>query len=141
MSNLNTLLTLTQRAVALTHHQHTWSFPMQTPTGTVYLHAHKVGVRVVRWEQPSVQATIDVTPPFGWRFGAEYDADGVYVVLLQRAVLQGLVKGTLNLIVPHDAHLVLRLQDCLLTLDQVNGTLELPPMATAGDAYLPSSSR
>ncbi|MGV2436540.1 MAG UNVERIFIED_CONTAM: hypothetical protein LVT10_17950 [Anaerolineae bacterium] len=81
---------------------------------------------MVRWEQPSVQATIDVTPPFGWRFGAEYNADGVYVVLLQRAVLQGLVKGTLNLIVPHDAHLVLRLQDCLLTLDQVNGTLELP---------------
>ncbi|MGV2436541.1 MAG UNVERIFIED_CONTAM: hypothetical protein LVT10_17955 [Anaerolineae bacterium] len=33
MPNLSTLLTLTQRAVALTHHQRTWSFPMQTPTG------------------------------------------------------------------------------------------------------------
>lgn len=141
MHNLSTLLTLTQRAVALTHDKHTWSLPMQAERGTVYVHAQRVGVRVVRWAERSVQATVDVTPPFGWRFVAEYDADGVYLVLLQRALLHQVANGTLNLLVPHDAHLTLRLEGCLLTLDQVQGTLELPPLDPLQDAFqLPTST-
>jgi hypothetical protein len=129
MQNLNRLLQVAQAASFigdLTRHRHTHTLPA-LPQTTVYLHTDDAALRVVRWERRHVEATIETRPPMGWRVAADHDENGVYIVAIKRAGFGTLGKALLDVMIPQDAHLVLRMNGGLLSLDHVHGTLSIAP--------------
>lgn len=135
MQNLNRLLQLTN-AVAmisdLTRHKHTHTLPVMIEGVTVYLHTDDAAVRVVRWDRRQVEVTMETRFPVGWRTATEYDENGVYIVVIKRPGFGAIAKAALNVLIPHDAHVVLRMNGGLLSLDHVRGTLEIPPPTDDG---------
>jgi len=129
MQNLNRLIQIARHAAALgdlAREKSVHVLPAE-PHGTVYVHAEDAALRVVRWERRQVEAAIELTPPIAWRTGTDYDDNGVYIVLAKRLGFGGFAKATLNIVVPHGAHLITRLEGGLLTLDHVRGTLSIAP--------------
>lgn len=127
MQTLNQLLQAAEVLNDLTRQKHTHTLPALADDLTVYIHADDAAVRIVRWSRRTVEATIETRPPIGWRMATEYDENGVYIVAMKRGALGRLSKAALNVFVPQAAHLVLRLQGGLVTLDHVHGTLHIPP--------------
>jgi len=133
MQNLNRLLQIANAASVigdLARQKQRYVLPVMHTTGTFYLHADDAAVRIVRWDQQQVEATIETRPPIGWRIATDYDENGVYVVVMKRMGLGQIAKATISVMVPRDAHLVLRLAGGLVTLDHVHGTLQIPPVHT-----------
>ena len=129
MQQLNALLQIAQTASRLgdlTRRKHTYVLPADM-TATVYLHTENAALRVVRWDKRQVEATIETRPPIGWRVATDYDDNGVYIVALRRTGFAALAGATLDVLVPRQAHLVLRMDDGLVTLDHVRGTLNMAP--------------
>ncbi|MEO0563861.1 MAG: hypothetical protein AAF125_17280 [Chloroflexota bacterium] len=130
MQALNQLVKLAQAASVvgdLTRQKHTYTLPVMKTAETFYLHADNAAVRVVRWDRPQVEITIETRPPVGWRTATDYDENGVYVVAVRRIGFGGIASAVVNAVVPRHLHLMLRLRDGLVTLDHVHGTLEIPP--------------
>lgn len=139
MQQLNQLMQIAKAASIvndLTRSKHTHSLPARDAL-TVYLHAQDAAVRLVRWDRPLVEATIETRPPLAWRVATDFDDDGVYIVALRRAGFGSIASASMQVLVPRRAHLVLRLTDGLVTLDHVTGTLHIPPPADDDPALLP----
>lgn len=135
MQNLNRLLQFAQAAsliTDLTRQKHTHVLPADAHA-TVYIHADDAVLRVVRWDRKQVEAAIETRPPIGWRVETDYDENGVYIVVMRRAGFRAVAKATLNVLVPRAAHLVLRLNNGMVSLDHVRGTLYIDP-PTSDDA-------
>ncbi len=129
MQNLNRLLQIAQAAAFITdlaRHKQTYALPA-VPAATIYLHTSDAALRVVRWGRQQVEATIETVPPIGWRVATDYDANGVYIVVIKRRGIGAVARATLNVVVPQDAHLVLRQDNGMVTLDHVYGTLYIAP--------------
>jgi hypothetical protein len=106
---------------------------------TFYLHATDAAVRVVRWERPQVEVTIETRPPIAWRIANEYDENGVYVVAIKRTGFPNVTQVAIQAIIPQDLHLALRVDGGLVTLDHIHGTLHIPPETPLRDTpTLPS---
>jgi hypothetical protein len=140
MQNLNRLLQIARAASFindLARHKHTYTLPAAADS-TVYLHSDDAALRVVRWDRPQVEATIETSPPVGWRTATDFDEYGVYVVLMKRTGFGGVAQASLNVIVPRDAHLVLRMDNGLVSLDHVRGVLHIsPPEQQSSQPTLP----
>lgn len=129
MQNLNRLLQVVRAASfvnELTRHKHTHTLPA-TANGTVYLHSDDAALRVVRWDKPQVEATIETSPPMAWRTATDFDENGVYIVIMKRVGFGVVAQASLNVLVPRDAHLVLRMANGMVSLDHVRGVLHIPP--------------
>lgn len=100
---------------------------------TFYLRAEKADVRVVRWNLPKVEVSLLLEAAFGWRMVAEQDDAGVYVVAHRRRMLGNFSSAMFSVVLPNDAHLALKLDDGRVTLDHIDGLLEIPP--PEGDVY------
>ena len=129
MQTLNRLIQIARAAATLGDLAREKSVHMlpATPQGTVYIHAEDAAVRVVRWDREQVEATIELSPPLAWRTATDYDDNGAYLVLAKRPGFGSLAKATLSVVVPRQAHLTLRLENGLVSLDHVRGTLHVPP--------------
>lgn len=140
MQHLNTLIQIAQTASRLgdlTRRKHTHVLPADMTT-TVYLHTENAALRIVRWDKRQVEATIETRPPMGWRVATDYDDNGVYIVALRRTGFGAVAGATLDVLVPRSAHLVLRMDDGLVSLDHVQGTLNIAPPAFHNGAALDS---
>lgn len=142
MQHFARLNQLTQAAAVisdLTRNKRTYTLPVLQEPLTVYLHADDAAVRIVRWEHRQVEVTLETRPPMGWRFATDYDENGVYVVAIKRLGFGVLASANLNVLVPHSAHLVLRMRGGLVALDHVHGTLEIaPPTGSTPPPALPA---
>lgn len=98
-------------------------------TITCYMQAEGVEVRLTRWEQPRIELVAQLQAAFGWRLAAEQDEAGVYIVAARRPVVGGLASATFRLAAPHEAYLIFKLAGGRLVLEDVDGTLHLPPGA------------
>ncbi len=116
---------------------HTYVFRTHEPT-TVYIRAEQTEVQVTRWNVPQVEVTLQLQAAFGWRTAAEQDEAGVYVVAKRRPLLGAASSAVIRLIVPDDAYLVLNLDKGRVLLDEVTGTLRLPPLTPPDVSLLPS---
>ena len=103
---------------------------------TFFLRAEKADVRVVRWRIPRVEVTVRLEGSFGWRIATDQDESGVYVVAHRRRVVGEFSSALFQVVVPEDAHLMLKLDNGRVTLDHVNGTLNIAPPDAAPAPYL-----
>jgi hypothetical protein len=129
MQHLNTLAQVANAAstlAELTRKSTNYRFNVIGET-TFYLDASQAEVRVLRHAQPTIEFTAALQAPFAWRVATDQDEAGVYVVAKRRAIVGGLAGAVFSVIVPYQAHLVLRLQRCRLCLEAVDGTLQVPP--------------
>ncbi len=129
MQHLNRMIQIAQTASRigdLTRKKHTHVLPAEHST-TVYLHTENAALRIVRWDKRQVEATLETRPPIGWRVATDYDANGVYIVALRRMGFGTVASATIDVLVPRGAYLVLRMDDGLVSLDRVRGTLNIAP--------------
>jgi hypothetical protein len=130
MKQLETLWQVVNAASTVRHltvSAQTYRFPVTKPL-TFYLQSEQVAVRVLRWTQPLIEVTIRLQAAFGWRVVTDQDDAGVYVVAKRRAVVGSLASGSFDISVPQDTYLVLKLTNGSLHLDNLNGTLNIPPL-------------
>ena len=139
--HLNTLWQAVNVATEIrefTRKRQTFVFNTQN-TITFYLRAEKADVRVVRWQIPRVEVTVRLEGSFGWRVAADQDESGVYVVAHRRRVVGEFSSALFQVVVPEDAHLMLKLENGRVTLDNINGTLNIAPPDAEQTPYLLTS--
>jgi hypothetical protein len=103
---------------------------------TFYLQADSAEVRVTRWNEPKIEVAATLQAAFGWRVATDQDDAGVYVVARRRPVVGTLSSALFSVLVPYDAYLILKLADGRVTLNHIDGTLQVPPMASGGATLL-----
>ena len=129
MQHLNTLTQLVNAAssvVDLARSSRTYVFNV-AGNPTCYVHVSGGEVRVARHDLPQIEIAASIQAPFAWRVAAEQDEAGVYLVALRRPVFGSVGGASFLISVPEHVHLVLRLQRSRLSLEDVNGLIELPP--------------
>ncbi len=94
---------------------------------TLYLQTETADLRLRRWAEARIEVTIKLQVALGWRYAAEQDEAGVYIVTKRRAVVGGLSRATFEIAVPQDTHLLLRLNQCTVNFAIQDGLLELAP--------------
>ncbi len=105
----------------------TYTFPISQSTTTFFLQTENAAIHIRRWSRPLVEVTVKLRAPFGWRVVTDQDEAGVYMAAKRRMVVGTLSRAIFAVMLPESAFLTLNLTDCLLTLDDLNGTLHLPP--------------
>jgi hypothetical protein len=119
----------------------TYTFPITQSTVTFFLQTENAAIHVRRWARPLVEVTVKLRAPFGWRVVTDQDEAGVYIAAKRRPVVGSFSKAIFAVTLPEMAFLTLNLNECLLTLDDLNGTLHLPPtQALHGQRPLPLKS-
>jgi hypothetical protein len=130
MQHLNSLwqaVNVASSVTELARHTETFHFNVNGAI-TFYLQAESAEVRITRWPEPKIEVTAQVQAAFGWRMETDQDDAGVYVVARRRAVVGTLSSAIFNILVPQSAYLILKLTDGRVTLNHVDGTLEVPPL-------------
>lgn len=94
---------------------------------TFYLQTETADLRLRRWNQPRIEVTIKLQVAMGWRYAAEQDDAGVYIVTKRRPLVGGLSRAAFEIAVPVDTHLMLRLNQCTVNFAIHDGLLELAP--------------
>lgn len=129
MQHLNTLTQLVNAAssvVDLARSSHTYVFNV-AGNPTCYVHVSGGEVCIARTTAPQIEIAANIQAPFAWRVVAEQDDAGVYLVALRRPVFGAMGGASFRISVPEHIHLVLRLERSRLSLEDVNGLIELPP--------------
>lgn len=102
-----------------------YHYPVQPPV-TLYLHLQATHITFDYWQQPEIELVTEFQAGFGWRFKADQDTYGVYIVAKRLAVVGALAQAKFIARIPQDTNLVLRLEHCSVTFNNLNGTYELP---------------
>lgn len=110
------------------------------PAGALYLHTEGAEIRLFRWELPTIEVVAQLQASFGWRIATEQDDAGVYFVAKRRPFVGAMSAGTFSLTVPHDTHVILRLERCQVWMTNTTGTLEIPAHALALQPKLPKNT-
>lgn len=105
----------------------TYTFPITQSTTTFFLQTEHTAIHIRRWSRPLIEVTVKLRAPFGWRVVTDQDEAGVYIAAKRRMVVGSLSRAIFAVMLPESAFLTLNLTECLLTLDDLNGTLHLPP--------------
>lgn len=132
MQHLNTLTQVANAASSLaelTRKSTTYHFNVVGDT-MFYLDVSQAEVRVLRHRVPVIEVSMMLQAPFAWRVGSDQDEAGVYIVAKRRPVVGGLAGAVFSIVVPDNAHLVLKLERCRLCLEAVDGTFQIPSVGT-----------
>lgn len=138
MQHLNTLwqaMSAASTVAELARHVQTFHFGVVGPT-TFYLQAEGAEVRIARWRMPQIQVAAQLQAAFGWRIATDQDEAGVYMVARRRPVVGMLARAVFAVSVPLDTYLILKLADGRVILDEVSGTLHVPPASAGGSITL-----
>ncbi len=123
----------------LAQERKTYQFTVNPPT-TLYLHTEHSVVTVRRWLQPKIEIRTVLDVKIGWRVQTDQDDAGVYLVAKRRSVVGSMARGEFVVHVPRDTHLILKIENGAIFLDNVNTTLHIPAPVTADEPiYLESS--
>ncbi|MEO8607069.1 MAG: hypothetical protein ABI690_04275 [Chloroflexota bacterium] len=138
MQHLNTLwqaVNVASSVTELARQSQTFHFNVNGAV-TFYLQAESAEVRVTRWNEPKIEVMAQVQAAFGWRMETDQDEAGVYVVARRRLVVGTLSSAVFSVLVPQSAYLILKLSDGRVTLNHVDGTIQVPPALTGGEIVL-----
>lgn len=138
-------LETTSQLIEIARSSQTFQFTVQ-PNVTVYLHTMQAEVFVARHDQPHVELIAKLGAPFAWRVATDQDDAGVYLVARRKAVvgqLAGvLARAVLLLTIPLESHLILKLENSRLSLQDLTGDFEFAPIPVrTPPAAAPSAGR
>lgn len=114
------------------------------PPVTVFVRGSRCRVSVRYHELEQVELHAHLYNAFGLRFVTEQDEAGVYIVVKRRRLLGLISRAEFLLKVPSYAHLAFDLTPGSIRLDEINGTVELPPLlrqVPVSIPQIPPSSR
>ncbi len=145
MQNFKTLvraIETTSQLMELARTSQTYRFAVQ-PNTTVYLHTMQSEVFVARHDQPQVEVIVKLGAPFAWRIATDQDEAGVYVVARRKPVV-GQLAGALAsavflLTVPLESHLILKLENVRLSLQDLTGDFEFAPLSAQTPLLKPAN--
>lgn len=144
MQKLNTLWQIVNAAsdiTNMTRHTQTYHFSTFGQPITFYLRAEQAEVRIMRWALAKVEVTATLQAAFGWRIVADQDEAGVYVAAKRKPVLGNLSSALFSVVVPYDAHLMLRVDESRLVMENISGTFQIPPQAESVYHLLPAATK
>ncbi|WP_119072319.1 hypothetical protein [Aggregatilinea lenta] len=102
---------------------------MVTPPVTVYVRGSHCRVSVQRHAAPKVIVQAAMQAAFGLDLAGEQDEAGVYIVARRKPIMGQLSRADFSITVPHNTSLVFRLTPGDVVMEDVDGMLELPPVA------------
>lgn len=126
LNRLSQLASAASQVAEFARSSETYRFNVDKAT-TFYLNTAHAEVIITRWEHDRIEIAAHLQAPFGWRVETDQDSAGVYFVAHRRPLVGGLAGATFHVSVPADAYLMLKLDDCRLSLVNVSGEVELPP--------------
>jgi len=97
-----------------------------TPPMTFFLHVEHADVTLKRHDIDIIKATTEIQAGFGWQVVTDQDDVGVYIVGKRKPLIGTIGRAKFEITVPHTVHVTLKLENCQLTLDDVNTTFDLP---------------
>jgi hypothetical protein len=93
---------------------------------TFYLQAEYAHIRLAAHSRHEILARIELQAGFGWQLATDKDEAGVYIVARRKPLIGSIGRGKFDITVPTDVHLSLKLERCLLCLDDLNTSLDFP---------------
>lgn len=101
---------------------------------TFYLDTQDSEVIIRRWEQTKISVCVRLQVGFGWHLQNEQDEAGVYVVAKRKLVVGSFSRADFDIALPDTAHVVLKLTDSVILLENVTGTFQIPAPALQAPA-------
>jgi hypothetical protein len=135
MQNLNQLLQVVNAASSvaeIVREKQVYRYGVRG-VAALYLHTEGAEVRLFRWALPTIEISAQLQATFGWRIAQEQDDAGVYFVAKRRKLVGGLSAGVFTVTIPHDTHVILRLERCQVFVGEMTGVLELPGKKVMSD--------
>jgi len=99
-----------------------------TPPITVFIYASSSRVTIRRQVGTQVRLDAALRAAFGWQLVAEQDDAGVYIVAKRKPVVGALSRADFTVIIPPEARLLVQLSPGALILEDLDGTLDIPPV-------------
>lgn len=112
----------------ITQHTKQYTFVVTPAPTTFYLRAENAVVHIRRWDRPLIEMTVKLQGAFGWRIATDQDDAGVYIAAKRRLLVGNLSSATFDAIMPYHVYLTLKLEPGSLFLDNLDGTLNIPPL-------------
>ncbi len=101
-----------------------WSFNVSSPT-TFYCHLEGASLIIRHHNKPALLLETQVLVKSGWRIETDDDDAGVYVVARKLPFIGTMSQLTLIATVPSQTNLILKLERCILTIENVADTIRL----------------
>jgi len=105
---------------------------------TFYLDTEDSEVIIRRWAQTKISARVRLQVGFGWHLQSEQDEAGVYVVAKRRPVVGSFSRAEFDITLPDTVHVVLKLTNSVMLLEDVTGTFQIPAPALQATRVEPS---
>jgi hypothetical protein len=108
---------------------------------TFYLQTENAEIHITRWSKPMIEATVILQGAFGWKIATDQDEAGVYIAAKRKMAVGGFSSATFEILLPHDAHIILNLETCTVTLNDVSDTLHFPPSGQDNIAHFENDAQ
>lgn len=115
------------RELAIENRRFNWDV---APGSIFFLQAEHADIRLVTHHQPEVLAKVELQTGFSWQLLTEQDEAGVYIIARRKPLIGSIGRCRLDITVPQDVHISFKLDQCQVCLDDLNTSLDLPPLAS-----------
>lgn len=100
------------------------------PGSTFFLQAEHADIRLVTHHRSEVLAKVELQAGFSWQLLSEQDEAGVYIIARRKPLIGSIGRSRFDIAIPEDIHISFKLDQCKLCLDDLNTSLDLPPLAS-----------
>jgi len=127
MQNLDRILKLlqaTNELNELTQTRKQYQFIREEPT-TLFVHAFHSDITCTFNDDSNrdIEIGVHLSVDIGWRVHVEQDENGIYVIVHRRDI-GAMGHGSIQLSMPQDTHLSLRLVECQITFENLSGDFQ-----------------
>lgn len=112
------------RDLAVEKRRYQWD--VEAPN-TFFLNAEHADIHLKPHDEARAVATIELRGAFAWQVATDQDEAGVYIIVRRKAIVGSIGRGRFDVLLPRGIHISLKLENCRLCMDDLNGDIELPP--------------
>ncbi|MDE2857317.1 MAG: hypothetical protein OXN94_05665 [Chloroflexota bacterium] len=110
----------------LTTMSRNYQWEVQAPS-SFYLEAEYAEVNLSRSEDNHLYVSVRLRAAMSWKLATERDDAGAYVVLKRKPLIGNIGRARFHARVPRGIHISLQLENSRLCLQDLGGSLDLPP--------------
>ncbi len=112
------------RDLALEKRRYQWEVE---PPNTFFLNAEHADIHLKPHDEARILTSIELRGSFAWQVATDQDEAGVYIIARRKAIVGSIGRGRFDVLLPRGIHMSLRLENCRLHMDDLNGDIEFPP--------------